>query len=247
LVSALLLRESVSLEAIASLVVAHGYPVLFSIIALDCLFLPIPGELLLLTFGGVAVQAHFDLGIGIAVAALAVLVGDSINYWLGRFGGKRVVTRFRFAQRWTLRAPIIIFGRFVIGARVVVAPLAGARRVPFGRFLFLDAIGATLWATVFVLIGYGARVNLAAVQQHWSSLVNAIEFALIAVLASYLAAKLVKLPRLPIAVGVALIAFASLRPATASSQDAHFAPLRINHEPLRAIPVGLSSAASASS
>jgi len=236
----------VSLEAIASLVVAHGYPVLFSIIALDCLFLPIPGELLLLTFGGVAVQAHFDLGIGIAVAALAVLVGDSINYWLGRFGGKRVVTRFRFAQRWTLRAPIIVFGRFVIGARVVVAPLAGARRVPFGRFLFLDAIGATLWATVFVLIGYGARVNLAAVQQHWSSLVNAIEFALIAVLASYLAAKLVKLPRLPIAVGVALIAFASLRPATASSQDAQFAAIRINHDPLRAIPVGLSPASSAS-
>jgi len=236
----------VSLELIASLVIAHGYPLLFTIIALDCAFLPIPGELLLLTFGGIAVQAHFDLGVGIAVAALAVLVGDSINYWLGRFGGKRVMNKFRFAQRWTLGAPSIVFGRFVIGARVVVAPLAGARRMPFGRFLFFDAIGATLWAGSFVLIGYAARVNLAAAQQHWTSVANTIQFVLIAAVATYLAVKLMKLPRLPIAVGVALIAFASLRPATASAQDAPFAAIRISHEPLRAIPVGLSSASSAS-
>jgi membrane protein DedA with SNARE-associated domain len=237
----------VSLELIASLVIAHGYPLLFTIIALDCAFLPIPGELLLLTFGGIAVQAQFDLGIGIAVAALAVLVGDSINYWLGRFGGKRVMNKFRFAQRWTLGAPSIVFGRFVIGARVVVAPLAGARRMPFGRFLLFDAIGATLWAGAFVLIGYGARVNLAAAQQHWTSVANTIQFILIAAIATYLAVKLMKLPRLPIAVGVALIAFAALRPATASSQgDTQFAALRINHDPLRAIPVGLSSASSAS-
>jgi membrane protein DedA with SNARE-associated domain len=234
----------VSLELIASLMVAHGYPLLFTIIALDCAFLPIPGELLLLTFGGIAVQAQFDLGIGIVVAALAVLVGDSINYWLGRFGGKRVMNKFRFAQRWTLGAPAVVFGRFVIGARVVVAPLAGARRMPFGRFLLFDAIGATLWAGAFVLIGYGARVNLAAAQQHWTSVANTIQFMLIAAVATYLAVKLMKLPRLPIAVGVALIAFASLRPATASSQDDQFAAIR--HDPLRAIPVGLSPASSAS-
>ena len=195
-----------SLELIASLMIAHGYPLLFTIIALDCAFLPIPGELLLLTFGGIAVQAQFDLGIGIAVAALAVLVGDSISYWLGRFGGKRVMNKFRFAQGWTLGAPSVVFGRFVIGA----------------------------------------RVNLAAVQQHWTSVANTIQFMLIAAVATYLAAKLMKLPRLPIAVGVALIAFASLRPATASSQDAQFAAIRINHDPLRAIPVGLSPASSAS-
>jgi len=237
----------VSLELIASLVIAHGYPLLFTIIALDCAFLPIPGELLLLTFGGIAVQAQFDLGIGIVVAAAAVLVGDSINYWLGRFGGKRVMNKFRFAQRWSLGAPSVVFGRFVIGARVVVAPLAGARRMPFGRFLLFDAIGATLWAGLFVMIGYGARVNLAAVQQHWASAVNMIQFVLIAAVATYLAVKLMKLPRLPIAVGVALISFASLRPATAAPQDSEFATIRINHDPLRAIPVGLSSASSASS
>jgi membrane protein DedA with SNARE-associated domain len=237
----------VSLELIASLVVAHGYPVLFTIIALDCAFLPIPGELLLLTFGGIAVQAHFDLGVGIAVAALAVLVGDSINYWLGRFGGKRVLSKFRFAQRWTLGAPSVVFGRFVIGARVVVAPLAGARRMPFGKFLLLDAIGATLWAGSFVLIGYAARLNLVAVQQHWTSAMNTIQFVLIAAVATYLAVKLMKLPRLRVAVGVALIAFATLRPATASAQgDTHFATISINHDPLRAIPADLPSASSAS-
>ena len=243
----MLLTYAVSLELIASLVVAHGYPVLFTIIALDCAFLPIPGELLLLTFGGIAVQANFDLGVGIAVAALAVLVGDSINYWLGRFGGQRVMNKFRFAQRWRLGAPSVVFGRFVIGARVVVAPLAGARRMPFGRFLLLDAIGATLWAGSFVLIGYAARVNLAAVQQHLTGVMNTMQFALIAAVATYLALKLMKRPRLHVAVGVALIAFATLRPATASAQgDTHFATISINHDPLRAISADLPSAPSAS-
>ena len=156
--------------------------------------------------------------------------------------------KFRFAQRWPLCAASVVFGRFVIGARVVVAPLAGARRMPFGRFLLLDAIGATLWAGSFVLIGYAARVNLVAAQQHWTSVMNTIQFVVIAAVATYLAVKLLKLPRLHIVVGIALIAFASLRPATASAQgDTHFATIRMNHDPLRAIPVDLSSASSATS
>lgn len=210
-------RWTVSLEALAHLLVAYGYVVMFVAITLDCVALPIPGELFLLTFGGVAVQAHLDLGGGILVAALAVLVGESISYWAGRLGGKRVLTQLRFVQRWKLGSATIVFGRFVVGARVVVAPLAGARRLPFGRFLLCDAFGALLWAGLFVLLGHGARVNLAAVQGHWTSVTTAIEIVLAVAAAAWLAIKVVRLPRLPPAVGAVLIAIATLRPATASA------------------------------
>jgi len=232
---------SVSLEAVAHLIVAHGYTVLFVMIALDCLVLPIPGELLLLTFGGLAVQAHLDLRVGVVVAALAVLVGESISYWAARLGGERALARLRFGQRWQLGTTIIVFGRFVVGARVLVAPLAGAKRLPFGRFLLFDALGAMLWAGLFVGVGYGAQVNLAAVQHHWMNVTNTIEIVLAVVVATYLAAKFVRLPRLPIAVGIALIILATLRPATAAAHEVYFPTPRGNHDPLRLIPVGVSS------
>src|SRR5436305_571992 len=49
-----------SFDFLASLVLAHGYLVVFCAIALDFAALPIPGELLLLTIGGLAVQGRRD-------------------------------------------------------------------------------------------------------------------------------------------------------------------------------------------
>ncbi len=222
---------AVSLEAVAQLVVAHGYAVLFLMIALDCVALPIPGELLLLTFGGVAVQAHLHLGVGVIVAALAVLCGESISYWAGRLGGERFLTKLRVGQRWRPGTTMIVLGRFVVGARVVVAPLAGARRLPFGRFLFFDALGAMLWAGLFVLLGYGVRVNLATVQRHWTNVTSPIEIVLAVIAATYLATKVVRLPRLTLAVGTTLIALATLRPAPTSAHEVDLAMPGASHAP----------------
>ena len=58
--------------------------------------------------------------------------------------------------------------------------------------------------------------------------------------ATYLAAKFVRLPRLPIAVGIALIILATLRPATAAAHEVYFPTPRGNHDPLRLIPVEMS-------
>ena len=220
-----------SLDALAQLVVAHGYVLLFIAVALDCVALPIPGELLLLTFGGVAVQAQLDLGVGVVVAALAVLVGESIGYWAGRLGGERVLGKLRFAQRWRLGPTTIVFGRFVIGARVVVAPLAGAQRLPFGRFLLNAALGATLWAGSFILVGHAARVHLAAVQRHWTSATTAIEIGLAVLAVAWLASRAARLPRLPLAVGIALISLATLRPITVAEVEGDLETPRVSQEP----------------
>ena len=66
-----------SFDFLAGLVLAHGYVVVFLAVALDCAALPIPGELLLLTIGGLAVQGHLDPVRGIAAAAAGVIIADS--------------------------------------------------------------------------------------------------------------------------------------------------------------------------
>jgi membrane-associated protein len=59
----------------------------------------------------------------------------------------------------------VVFGRFVVGARVLLAPLAGVTRMPFSRFLVFDAVGCLVWSGAFILIGYASGVRLEAMQQ----------------------------------------------------------------------------------
>ena len=153
---------------IAPLLATYGYPIIFIAICLECAALPIPGELLLLALGGLAAQGHLDPSLGVLIAALAAVLGDSISYGAGRRWGPDLIDRIRVAKRWTPGPLTIIFGRFVVGARVAVAPLAGAQRVGFARFVLFDALGALLWAALFVVAGYVGAVNIAVVQRHWA-------------------------------------------------------------------------------
>jgi membrane protein DedA with SNARE-associated domain len=206
-------------EFLASLVLAHGYLVVFLAVALDSAALPIPGELLLLTIGGLAVQGRLDPVWAISVAAAGVVIADSVSYWMGRLGGHRVIARVRFGRRWTPGITTLVFGRFVIGARVVVAPLAGARRLPFGRFVICDALGATMWAAAYVLIGYGAGANLAALQRQWASATTIVQIVLAIAIVAFVAVKCFRARWVRIAVGAALLAVFSIRATTMMIQD----------------------------
>ena len=63
-----------SVELLLSLFVQYGYWIVFFGILLDNAGLPLPGELLLLTFGALARTGHVDLGIGILVASSTAVI-----------------------------------------------------------------------------------------------------------------------------------------------------------------------------
>ena len=214
MVLVLLFEHGVSLfDALTALVLTHGYIVVFAAVALDCAALPIPGELLLITLGGLAGQGLLNPASGVAAAAAGVLVADALTYWIGRVHGQRVFKRVRLGQRWTPGVTTLIFGRFVIGARMMVAPMAGARRLPFGRFVLWDGVGATLWAGAFVAVGYAAGANLAAVKDYWGGLTVVMQVVVAIAAVSFVTAKFVGATRFTLAIGTALIAIATVRPA----------------------------------
>ena len=231
MVPVLLFEPSVSFyDALVALVLAHGYIVVFVAVALDCAALPIPGEVLLLTLGGLAGQGHLDPASGVAAAAAGVLVADAASYWVGRFHGQRVFAKVRFGQRWTPGIATLVFGRFVVGARVMVAPMAGAKRLPFARFVLFDGLGATLWAVVFVAIGYAAGANLSAVRGYWDSLAVVMQLVLAVAVVAFLITKFVRATRFSLAVGAALIALATVRPALSSSDELEAGSPRGRHD-----------------
>jgi membrane protein DedA with SNARE-associated domain len=153
-------------ELLMGLFVAYGYWIVFTAILLDNAGLPIPGELLLLAFGAVAKAGHLDPLLGLAVAATAALAGDSLGYCIGRAGGARVTARLGGSPRFTPGGVSVVFGRFVVGARVLLAPLAGLTRMPFRRFITFDAIGCLVWAGLFILIGYASGATVESLQQN---------------------------------------------------------------------------------
>jgi membrane protein DedA with SNARE-associated domain len=178
-------------ELLMGLFVAYGYWIVFTAILLDNAGLPIPGELLLLAFGVMAKAGHLDPIMGLAVAAMAAMIGDSIGYWIGRTGGARVLERLGRKPRFTPGLASVVFGRFVVGARVLLAPLAGIKKMPFQRFLAFDAIGSLVWAGSFILIGYASGVTLESLQAGLRVVSTTAQGLIIAALAVWGISKLV--------------------------------------------------------
>lgn len=167
-----------SLDFALGLFVQYGYWIIFTAIVLDNAGLPIPGELLLLLFGALARSGDLNLGLGFLVGAMAAMSGDSIGYWLGRLTGDRALRAY---CRVTLGSgtcvpnalayyrhygnATVVVGRFIIGVRAFLSPLAGAAGMPFSRFLFFDSVGALLWSGLFTLVGYAVGGRLAVVHE----------------------------------------------------------------------------------
>lgn len=55
----------------------------------------------------------------------------------------------------------VIGVRFMYGFRIIGPVLIGASRLPPSRFVPLNILGAILWATIFVMLGYfgGQRIE----------------------------------------------------------------------------------------
>jgi membrane protein DedA with SNARE-associated domain len=126
-----------------------------------------PGETAILVGGLVAGQGKIDVLVLIGIVWAAAVGGDVTSYLVGRRLGRaflerhgpkvkitpdRLVQVERFFARHGGKA--ILLGRFIGLVRAISPFVAGASRLPFGRFLPYDVVGAGLWGTTYVLLGY---------------------------------------------------------------------------------------------
>lgn len=152
---------------IQELVVGMGYPGLFLLIALESTLVPIPSELVMPFAGYLAVKGQFSLTAVVVINSVAALTGSAISYWIGMAGGKPLLMKYgKYALIRTKdiertevffarhgRATILI-GRFLPVIRHIISLPAGVARMPLIPFLTQTFIGATVWGTVLILLGY---------------------------------------------------------------------------------------------
>jgi membrane protein DedA with SNARE-associated domain/membrane-associated phospholipid phosphatase len=126
-----------------------------------------PGETAMLLGGLVAGQGKIDVLTLIAICWTAATLGDLTSFFLGRrlgrtflvnHGPKVQITEERlhtvegFFDRHGGKA--ILIGRFVGLVRAIAPFLAGSSGMPLRRFVPYDVIGAGLWSSTFILLGY---------------------------------------------------------------------------------------------
>jgi membrane protein DedA with SNARE-associated domain len=148
-------------------VATYGYAAAFGLIFLESLGIPVPGEGILIVTALLAARTHqLNIALVVATASVAAFVGTGLSYYLGRWAGAPLLARFgdyvglsaarrRLGQYLFLRqgAKIVFIGRFVAFLRAFEGLLAGANRMPAGRFFLFNALGAVAWTSA---VGLGA-------------------------------------------------------------------------------------------
>jgi membrane protein DedA with SNARE-associated domain len=170
-------------------IASYGYAAIFVIVMLESAGVPLPGETILVSAAAFAGGRHtLHLGYIIAAAAGGAIIGDNIGFWVGREFGttllakwghliglderKRKLGQYLFARHG---GKIVFFGRFIALLRAFAALLAGTNRLPPLRFLFFNAAGGIVWATVFGVGAYsvGEGIRRIAGPFGWAALIAA--------------------------------------------------------------------------
>lgn len=145
------------------------YAILFMIIFVETGFVVmpfLPGDSLLFAAGALAAfTGALDPVILIAVMFVAAVLGDTLNYHIGKYIGPKVFER---DLKWINRQHLIntqkffakhggktiILARFLPFARTFAPFVAGAGSMNYKYFLTYNVVGGFLWICSFVMLGY---------------------------------------------------------------------------------------------
>ena len=146
----------------------------------------LPGDSLLFAVGALAADHSSGLNIWIAAAVLlvAAILGDTVNYWIGRkFGGWMMRTfpkivkpsHIEKTNEFFVRygGKTIILARFVPIVRTFAPFVAGSGEMDYKRFMFFNVTGAILWVVLILPAGWFFG-NIPVVKQNFELVVLGI-------------------------------------------------------------------------
>jgi membrane-associated protein len=158
---------------LADIVTQYGtatYAILFLIIFVETglIFMPLlPGDSLLFAAGALAASTGaLDVKIIIPLLICAALLGDNVNYFVGKYLSKYVKSKERilFFKREYIDqteafyekhgGKTVIMARFIPIVRTIAPFVAGAGSMTYSKYITYCIAGAILWVVGVTMAGY---------------------------------------------------------------------------------------------
>lgn len=149
-----------------------GYIGIFISVFIECgvplgLVLPLPGYTLLFSSGVLASSGKLEVWIVFLIGLLAAILGYVAGYFSGIKYGRKLFFEAQHSKYFTRaqgeRAEkfmkrygyiSLIFGRFIAFVHNLMPILGGIAKTPFANFMAANIVGAILWVSSGVFIGY---------------------------------------------------------------------------------------------
>jgi membrane protein DedA with SNARE-associated domain len=142
----------------------YGYPALFLTVMVEGFGVFAPGQTILIAAALSAARGNLNIVWVMIWAFLAAVLGNSLGYLLGRWGGRPLLAKFKVRQDRLARLEgyfgrygrgVVLMARFFDGLRQLNGIVAGLLKMPWGVFTTVNVLGAVLWTGVW---GVGAYV-----------------------------------------------------------------------------------------
>lgn len=125
----------------------------------------LPGDSLLFAAGTFAAIGALDVHLLFLLLLIAAILGDTVNYSVGKFLGPKVFTgHYKFLKKEYINkahefyekygAKTIIIARFVPIIRTFAPFVAGIGKMHYGKFITYNILGAVLWTAGLIYLGY---------------------------------------------------------------------------------------------
>jgi membrane-associated protein len=146
------------------------YAILFAIVFVETglIVMPLlPGDSLLFAAGALAATTgKLDVWIIIPMLIVAALLGDNVNYFVGKYLSSFIKSRERilfFKREYITQTEAfyakhggrtVILARFVPIVRTIAPFVAGAGSMQYPKYIMFCVLGAILWVVSITLLGY---------------------------------------------------------------------------------------------
>ncbi|OGR43545.1 MAG: hypothetical protein A2X35_00645 [Elusimicrobia bacterium GWA2_61_42] len=147
----------------------------------------LPGDSLLFAIGVFCGLGALDLKLALALLSVAAVLGDTVNYAVGKYIGPKVfhykdsrIFKKEYLQKThnfyeKYGGKTIIIARFVPIVRTFAPFVAGVGAMTYGKFLAYNITGGLLWVFSITLAGYFFG-NIPVVKSNFTAVILAIVF-----------------------------------------------------------------------